>query len=217
MKKALFSKFLLSLTLIGNSIYGSEAVTPESALKELMDGNKRYTQDLLEHPNRTSERREALTSSQNPFAVIVGCSDSRVSPEIIFDQGIGDIFVVRIAGNVVGPVAVASVDYGAAFLGASIVMVLGHENCGAVKAVMAGKTSGIEPIAEKIQSAIKTELKKPNVTTEEAIKANVKAAVEQLRKFPPLAKLIQEKKLAIVGGYYKLSTGEVEICCSQSE
>jgi carbonic anhydrase len=187
--------------------------SPKEALSRLMAGNERYIKDALMHPNRSQERREALTDTQNPFATVIGCSDSRVSPTLIFDQGIGDIFEVRIAGNVVGPVAIASVEYSVKYLGSSLILVLGHENCGAVKAVLAGQTQDIEPIAEKIQAAIKGAKKFSDNPLENAIKANIYGAVRQLKEIPLFTKLISEKKLEIIGGYYNLENGKVEICC----
>lgn len=182
-----------------------------NALQRLMQGNKRYVQDKLLHPDRTQFRREEVTSSQAPFAIVVGCSDSRVSPEIIFDQGIGDIFVVRVAGNVVGPLELDSVEFAASFLGSSIVLVMGHENCGAVTAVLKGQTKDIEAIAGLIGPAIKEiQPEEPNAL-ENAVKSNVNAVLNQLKTSSVLQRLIEEKKLSIVGGYYHLGTGLVEL------
>ena len=189
------------------------AATPESALQQLIQGNQRYMQDQLSHPNRSAERREALLNTQFPFATIVGCSDSRVSPEIVFDQGVGDLFVVRVAGNVVGPIELASINYSIDALGSSLILVLGHENCGAVKAVLAQKTANIEPIASKIEAALKEPLKFSENPLENAIKLNVYAVVKQLRTNALLSTWIDQKKLQVVGGYYNLSSGKVEICC----
>ena len=114
-----------------------------SGIERLIEGNKRYVNDTLKHPNRTSERREAFLTHQTPFAIIVGCADSRVSPEILFDQGVSDLFVVRVAGNVVGPLELDSILYAATTLNSSTILVLGHENCGAVNAVITGSYQGI--------------------------------------------------------------------------
>jgi len=192
--------------------------TPEEAVKQLLDGNERYFRDMLEHPNRSNERREAVSNKQTPFAVIVGCSDSRVSPEIVFDQGIGDLFVVRVAGNVVGPIEIASIEYSSAYLGSSLVFVLGHEKCGAVMAVLNHQTKDIEPIAEKIEAAIKADSPRPaGNELENAIKANIRAVVKELRQNEILAKLIAQKKIGIVGGYYNLESGKVELCCNLND
>ena len=100
-------------------VSGAPRPTPAEALSRLVDGNTRYQKDALIHPNRTPERRESLTAHQEPFAIIVGCADSRVSPELVFDQGVGDLFVVRVAGNVIGPLELDSIDYAAIYLHAS--------------------------------------------------------------------------------------------------
>lgn len=191
----------------------TQKVLPAEAFKRLMSGNERYVNDKLLHPNRTSVRREAVSSSQAPFAIILGCSDSRVAPEIIFDQGIGDLFVVRVAGNVVGPIELASIEFSAIYLDSAIIFVMGHENCGAVKAVLANQTKDIEPIAAKIKAALEDRETLAENPLENAIKANVRGVVKQLRANEVLAKLIAEKRLQIVGGYYQLTTGKVEICC----
>lgn len=187
--------------------------TPKDALKILLDGNERFMKNASRHPNRSQELREALTEIQSPFAVVIACSDSRVSPVIVFDQGLGDLFEVRIAGNVVGPVAAASTEYSVKILGSSLIFVLGHENCGAVDAVLKGKGSLIEPIAVKIQAALKGAPKLSDNPLENAIKANVRHTVKQLREAPVFAQLIKDKKLEIVGGYYHLGSGKVELCC----
>lgn len=187
--------------------------TPKEALEELIKGNERHVNSLHQNLNRNLERRTAISEKQTPFAIVVGCSDSRVTPEIIFDQGLGEIFVVRIAGNVIGRTGLASVEYSAEYLHSPLIMVLGHENCGAIKAVLAGQTEDIEPIAIKVENAIKKYSPHIPDRVEDAVKANVIGVVEQLKEAGPLAQLIKEKKLAIVGGYYKLDTGKVSICC----
>lgn len=183
----------------------------DNVLQRMMQGNERYVQDRLLHPDRTQFRREELTSSQAPFAIVVGCSDSRVSPEIIFDQGLGDLFVVRVAGNVMGPVELDSVEFAAAYLGSSLVLVLGHENCGAVTAVLKGQTKDIEAITELMSPAIKDINKNEINALENAIKSNVNSVVTLLKNSSVLKKLIEEEKLIVVGGYYHLGSGQVEL------
>jgi carbonic anhydrase len=187
-------------------------VAQESGLKRLMEGNKRYVQDILEHPNRTLERREAVLSKQEPFATIVGCADSRVSPEIIFDQGVGDLFVVRVAGNVVGPIELESIDYSAFYLHSSVILVLGHENCGAVDAVIQGVTKEIESVAALIEPAVQ-EVKAQHLSDplEASIKANAINMKNYLINTPLIQKLIADKKIEVHAGYYHLKTGAVEI------
>lgn len=210
--KVMFYLLALSLLVCGAAqSFETVRLTPQEAQKRLMSGNERYVKDKLEHPDRTSERREALTASQSPFATILGCSDSRVSPEIVFDQGIGDLFVVRVAGNVVSRVELDSIDYSAIYLGSSIILVLGHENCGAVKAVLSKNVKDIETVAALIEPAVTPfrNEKGENVLTD-AIKANVRMIVKQLKQAPALARLIAEQKIDVIGGFYNLRTGAVE-------
>lgn len=184
----------------------------ESGLDRLMQGNQRYVKDTLKHPNRTPERREAVSCKQSPFAIIVGCSDSRVAPEILFDQGIGDLFVVRVAGNVIGSIELDSIDYAALVLQSSVILVLGHESCGAVDAVLQGKTSGMESIARLIYPAIEVEKNThPHNLLEGCIKKNAQNMKEYLMKTSILKKLVKEGKLEIHAGYYDLQTGVVEL------
>lgn len=180
--------------------------TPSEALRRLVEGNQRYANDDVLHANHSSDRREELVNEQNPFAIILGCSDSRVAPEIIFDQGLGDLFIVRVAGNVVGPIELDSIDFSAKYLGSSLVLVLGHESCGAIAAVMSGTTADIKDVANLIQPAIKGA-----ASLEDAIKANIRSTVAYLKKSRVLKQLIADKKIDCVGAYYHLGTGTVEI------
>ena len=186
-------------------------LTPDLALQKLMEGNARSASDQLLHPNRTVERREAIVAQQNPFAVIVGCSDSRVPPEIIFDQGLGDLFIVRVAGNVIGPIELDSIEYAVKYLGASLILVMGHQNCGAVTAVLAGQTQEIEDVANLIEPALKG---KKNLSVDTAVKANVIHVVDYLKSLGNkscVGYLAKEGKLKVAGGYYDLSTGKVTL------
>lgn len=193
--------------LIQISLFG---MTPEKALQNLMEGNQRFSKDQSLHLDRTSERRQELLSKQTPFAVIVGCSDSRVAPEIIFDQGIGDLFIVRVAGNVVGPLEQDSIDYSVIYLKSSIIMVLGHENC-AIDAVIGGNTKDIEAVAQLIQPAVDaTKMQKDN-RLQNTIKTNAKMMADQLRNNPVLSDFIAKKKLSVVAAYYNFHTGKVEL------
>lgn len=203
-------KSLLLFSLFSFAAYAAP-VTPEAGLAQLVEGNARFVSSQLLYPNRGEERRNEVVNQQKPFAIILSCSDSRVVPEIIFDQGIGDLFVVRIAGNILGPTELASVEYAIFTLGSSTLMVLGHENCGAVTAVLEGKTKSIEPLANLIAPAIKEVKKGTPSSLEEAIKANVQGVLKQLRADPLIADLLNKKALSIVGGYYKIGSGEVEL------
>ncbi|HEY5235762.1 MAG TPA: carbonic anhydrase [Rhabdochlamydiaceae bacterium] len=194
--------------LIQFSLY---SLTRDQALQTLMEGNQRFSKDKSLHLDRTSERRQELISKQAPYAIIVGCSDSRVAPEIIFDQGIGDLFVVRVAGNVVGPLEQDSVEYSALYLNSSIILVMGHENCGAVNAVIAGNTKDIEAVAELIQPAADATKNQKTNRLENTIKTNAKMMADQLRNSPVLSGLIAKKKLSVAAAYYNFHTRKVEL------
>ncbi len=193
--------FLLTLLL---------ALSPAQALDQLQQGNARFAENQPIDPNRSPERREAVKQGQTPFATVVGCSDSRVAPELIFDQGIGDLFIVRVAGNVVGPIEIDSIEYAAGVVGTPLLVVLGHENCGAITAVLEGKTADIEALAKQIEPAVKKTKNMKGNRLEETTKVNVMLVVEKLKKNKILSKLIGEKKLEVRGGYYHLASGEVE-------
>ena len=182
------------------------AQTPSASLQRLVEGNQRYTKDQLLHADHSPDRRDSLLNAQKPFAAILGCSDSRVIPEVIFDQGLGDLFVVRVAGNIVGPIGLDSIDYAVKILGASLIVVIGHESCGAVGAVMDGKTADIQAIAALIKPAIQG-----SKSLEEAVKDNVRQTVATLKKNPLFKRLLTDKKIDCVGAYYHLGTGNVEI------
>lgn len=178
----------------------------QTALDRLMAGNKRYMQDKPRHPDSSACRREETLSQQSPYAIILGCSDSRVPPEIIFDEGVGDLFIVRVAGNVLGATELDSIEYAVKYLGSVLILVMGHQSCGAVTAVLQGKGEEIEAIADLIKPAIKS-----SKDVESAIKANVQWIVNELKKTPLVKKYYTEKKIAIQGAYYHLETGEVEL------
>lgn len=186
-------------------------IPPDESLDKLVQGNKRYVNQTLKFANRSTERRLQNIEGQTPFAAIVACSDSRGSPDIIFDQGIGDLFVVRVAGNVVGPVELASVEYSVLALESSLVLVLGHQNCGAVQAVIAGNTKGIEPVAELIEPAVSLAKKKGAPLLEAAIRENALRFAQILRNNPLLAEKIESGRLKVYGAYYDFNSGKVEI------
>ena len=133
-------KRALGILLIGLLGGTSQAASGDQgdALARLLAGNHRYVSGTVAHPNQTAGRRRAVAGSQHPFATILGCADSRVPPEVVFDQGLGDLFVVRVAGNIADPAAVASIEYSAEHLGVGLIVVVGHSRCGAVDAAVKG-------------------------------------------------------------------------------
>jgi carbonic anhydrase len=196
----------------------ANAIAPADALKRLMDGNARYAANT---PNERdfSSGRAARVQGQYPIAQILSCSDSRVSPELAFDQGPGDLFVMRVAGNIVTPDLLASLEYGAQFLGAPLIMVLGHSGCGAVDAaVKVLKTKTVLPghLPELIR-AIKPAViaaKKTNTGNllDNAVAENVRRQVARLKSQPPIVqKLYAGEKIDIVGAVYDLATGKVTV------
>lgn len=182
-----------------------------------MDGNARFVSGNVTHPDQSAERRAETVSAQHPFAVIVGCSDSRVPPEIIFDQGIGDLFVVRTAGEVMDDASIGSIEYAVEHLNMPLVVVLGHDSCGAVKAAVdGGEAQGrIAGLVEAIKPAVdeaKGEAKNGNQTLSLAIDNNIKNVVNELNSTDPiLSKYVKEGKLKIIGAQYHLDSGRVDL------
>ena len=195
---------------------GPAKVGPDDALKRLMQGNARFVSGHLTHagPEQIAKARGAVSSGQSPFAVIVGCSDSRVGPEIVFDQGLGDLFVVRTAGEVVDSVALGSIEYAVEHLGSTLIVVLGHERCGAVSAAVAGaKEPGhISAVLNAIEPAVKQTRGKPGDPVENAVRAQALDVARQLEDAQPiLAERVHSGKLKIVAARYDLASGKIEL------
>ena len=193
-------------------------ISPAEALQRLIEGNQRYIANTP-LPLTYEATRAALVRGQNPYACILGCADSRVSPDLCFDAERGDLFVTRVAGNFVTPEILASLEYGTAVLQTPLIMVLGHTGCGAIQAsIKAVKNDEdfpghIQLLASSLTPAIDAALKKdPSNIEVSAIRENVRINVEALRNSTPiLRRLVQSKKLMVVGGVYDLNTGRVEI------
>jgi carbonic anhydrase len=192
---------------------GSEA-GGEDIQKKLIKGNKRYIDAKQTHPNQTARRRMEIAKGQHPFAAILTCSDSRVPPEIIFDQGLGDLFVIRLAGNILDDAASGSLEYAVEHLGVKYIMVLGHERCGAVDAtVKGGEAPGhIGSLVNAIQPAVDKVRNLPGDLVDNAVRANVAMVVEQLKSSAPiLTEHVKKGDLTVKGAYYHLDDGAVEI------
>lgn len=184
------------------------------ALQALIDGNKRFAAMKQTHPNQGQGRRDEVKGGQKPFAIIVGCSDSRIPPEILFDQGIGDLFVIRLAGNIVDDTALGSIEYAADHLGTRLVVVLGHSKCGAVTATaQGGEAHGhIASIVQLIIPAVERAKGKPGDLVDNAIKENAVLAAAAISSSKPiLAKMVEDGKIAVVPAYYSIDTGAVEL------
>lgn len=208
---------VLVLALSFQGVTASEkkegGVGADQALKMLEEGNARYTGGKTTHPHGDAASREAVAQAQHPFAIVLGCSDSRVPPEVLFDQGVGDLFVVRTAGNVVDDVVLGSIEYAAEHLGSALVVVLGHERCGAVKATAAGgEAPGHLPsLVKAIQPSVDKAKGMQGDLVENAVDLNVQAMAKEIETSQPiLAKLVEEGKVKVIGGKYDLDTGKVE-------
>src|SRR5438132_1987946 len=208
---------VLLLSGLGNSFAaGPSTVSPDEALKRLLRGNARFVSGHLAHagPEEIAEARSAVAKGQNPFAVIVGCSDSRVGPEIVFDQGVGDLFVVRTAGEVVDATALGSIEYAVEHLGSPLIVVLGHERCGAVSAAVAGarEPGHIAALLKAIEPAVKQTKGNPGDPVENAVRAQALDVAKQLQEAEPiLAERVQSGKLKIVAARYDLDTGKIDL------
>jgi carbonic anhydrase len=185
------------------------SVSAADALKLLLEGNQRFIEGTPERPNQTVARREALAGGQQPFAAILSCSDSRTTPEIVFDRGKGDLFVVRNAGNVPGPLAQESLYYAAAHLGTRLILVLGHTKCGAVAATLSGQTGDIPLTAKEIEPAVAKSKSMSGDALDNAISENVRLTVQKLSTATPLADMVKAGNLQIVGAVYHLDSGRV--------
>jgi carbonic anhydrase len=194
-------------------IASTPGITPDQALAQLMEGNQRFVSRRRTNPHQDFARLTEVAAGQAPFAAILSCADSRVVPEIAFDQGIGDLFVVRVAGNIAITEDIASEEYGVGVLGAPLLMVLGHERCGAVKAaIQGGELPGmIESLVQAIQPAVQASEGEPGDRLTNAVKANVRLQVQRLQTSAVLAEAIQAGKLKIVGAFYDLDTGEISL------
>ena len=212
--KAVF--FLIASILFVSGAYAQHEtkLNADESLKELIAGNERFAAAKMIHGNQSAERKNELAKGQHPFAVIVSCSDSRVPPEIVFDQGLGDLFVIRSAGNLVDDIGLGSIEYAVEHLGVQLIVVLGHERCGAVSAaVQGGEAPGhIAKLIEEIKPAVKMAKKEPGNLIENAVISNINLVVKQLLNSEPVLKeFIHENKLKIVGARYDLDDGTVSI------
>ena len=198
-------------------------IAASEALGRLLEGNRRFVaRRSASTPDDHADRRAGLVDGQEPFAIVLGCSDSRVPVELIFDQGFGNLFVIRVAGNIVAPSQVGSVEFAASKFGTKLVVVMGHSQCGAilsaVEEVLDGSTNesrNLRSIVDRVRPAVesvmggRSDLDRPTLI-EQAVRANVRASVDHLRHGSELLeRLIQQDGLVIVGAHYSLDTGVV--------
>ncbi|WP_373047143.1 carbonic anhydrase [Vulgatibacter sp.] len=199
-------------------------VSADEALARLRAGNQRFVQNKQTEPALGPSARKELVAGQNPFAIVLSCSDSRVPSELVFDQGLGDLFVIRVAGNVVAPSLVGSAEFAAATFGTRLVVVMGHSSCGAIKATLdavrhgvAAPSDNIRDIVERCRASVETVVSAVGSGSDErallheSIRANVRNSCDHLRHGSRLLEqLIRDDGLKVVGAEYSLETGKVD-------
>ncbi len=203
--------FLVSASgLFAADAHPVKTVDPETAIAKLQAGNARYASKSDSSSKPTAKARAATAQSQHPFAIVVGCADSRTSPEIIFDQNIGDLFVIRTAGNLVDDYALGSIEYAVEHLGARLIVVLGHERCGAVKAAVAsGSAPGhVGSIVKEIRTSVNAVSKYPGDVLVNSINENVYRVADKIGRKAALGPLAPQVR--VVRAVYDLDSGKVE-------
>jgi carbonic anhydrase len=192
-------------------------VNADEAVQRLIEGNQRYVANASIDLNQSASRRRDLASSQTPFATIFSCVDSRVPPELVFDRGLGDLFVIRTAGHVLDQAALGSLEFGVAELHIPVIMVLGHERCGAVKATIeatehhTSAPADIQALVDGIRPAVEQAKGQAGDLLENAVTANIVLTVSRLKRTPILAEAIDKSGLKIIGARYDLDSGAVEL------
>lgn len=188
-------------------------MSPDQALQSLIEGNQRFVANKPRNPNRDFRRLAEVAKTQKPFAAILSCADSRVPSEIIFDQGFGDLFVCRVAGNVATPEEIGSLEFGSMVLGSKVIMVMGHKRCGAVDATIKGAQvpGQIASLLDAIKPAVERAEGEPGDRLENTCKANVALQAEKLKSSPVISELIEKGKVKVVGAYYDLDNGKVNM------
>jgi len=183
----------------GNILAGKDEVSPEAALQRLMSGNKRFVESKAINPNQSAKRRTEVANEQRPFAIIVTCSDSRVAPEVLFDLGLGDIFVIRVAGNITDDNALGSIEFAAERLGSNLVVVMGHSKCAAViAAVQEGEIPGcFKSITDAIKPAVDMAKSQSGDIIENSIKNNAKLVAEKIRASKPILEELVKPRLSV--------------------
>jgi len=212
------------LTLLAATVLvtnGEPGMAPIDALSALRAGNERFIAGKGEHSHQDLERRAEVAKGQKPFAIVLTCADSRLSPEIIFDQGLGDLFVLRVAGNLAEPATMASIEYAAEHLGSRLLVVMGHERCGAVKAAVdtfkappakehsGGHESLLSVLIDEIMPSVKQVKAQPGDLLDNAIDQNVRNTAQKIAATEPLKHMVESGKLTVIGSVYDLDTGTV--------
>jgi carbonic anhydrase len=218
MWKRRFVMISLALMTLGGaqtwSQEGSSGAPADAALARLMEGNRRYTHQKVKHPDESLSRRKELEGTQHPFAVILGCADSRVPPELLFDQGLGDLFVIRVAGNIVDDAILGSIEYAVEHLNTKLIVVLGHEKCGAVTAAVEGGAPAghLAALVEAIRPVLAVTADMPGDKIHNCVLENARRVARQVRQSEPVLKEAGERRgLKVIAADYALDTGAVTL------
>jgi carbonic anhydrase len=207
---------ILSVSAVVYAQHASSTLGPtaDAVWKQLLEGNERYVTGRLKHPNQGPTRRDEVARGQRPFAAILSCADSRVPPEVVFDRGLGDLFTVRVAGNVATDEVIASLEFAVAHLGPKLIVVLGHERCGAVDATLKGSPpeGHLAVLLDRIKPAVTAAKDQAGDALNNTIQANIRNVVNQLRTTAPiLAEKVKNGEVAIIGAEYDLDTGRIQV------
>ena len=214
--KKIFLTLLAIVTLSQASIASNhnDNLSAEQAIEKLKQGNKRFVELKLKHPDSDKKRRKEMLKGQHPFVVILSCSDSRVPPELIFDQGLGDIFEIRNAGNVLDDHVIGSIEYAVMHCGVKLIVIMGHQDCGAIAATLSGvsETKYIKSLEDSIQPAIE-DCKEQGleINSDNVVKAHIMQDINELiSQDTELVKYMKEHEVKIVPAYYHLDSGKVD-------
>ena len=218
MKKiAYFLSILIALHFNVNASFASHDIdnlSAKEAIQKLRQGNKRFVENKAQHPDESLERKKEMLKGQHPFVVILSCSDSRVPPELIFDQGLGDIFEIRNAGNVLNEHVIGSIEYAVMHCGVKLIVIMGHQDCGAIAATLSGvsETKYIQALEDSIKPAIEDcKCKGLEINSDNVVKAHIMQDIKELiEQDSELVKYMDEHKVKIVPAYYHLDSGKVD-------
>ena len=209
-----FAPLVISLVFGLHGVNAGDLPNGDEALQKLLAGNQRYVTNGVLHPDQSPERRTELAKAQAPFAIILTCADSRVSPEIVFDQGLGDLFVLRNAGNVLDDHTIGSMEYAVEHLHTPLIVVMGHEKCGAVSAAVAGGEAPghLQSVVDALEPAVEQTKGQAGDPVDNAVRANAQRMAGILTHVEPiLSEAIKAGKLKVAAGRYDLDSGQVEI------
>lgn len=218
MKKTIcFLSLLLAFSFNISTSFASHEIdnlSAKEAMQKLKQGNKRFVENKAQHPDETLERKKEMLKGQQPFVVILSCSDSRVPPELIFDQGLGDIFEIRNAGNVLNEHVIGSIEYAVMHCGVKLIVIMGHQDCGAIAATLSGvsETKYIQALEDSIKPAIEDcKCKGLEINSDNVVKAHVmQDIIELLEQDSELVKYMDNHDVKIIPAYYHLDSGKVD-------